>query len=1116
MVRKLDTFFLSILFSAMVLVTSCTRSPLGEVVPQDILNAGFALSHSCTTSVNERSVFTCQIQTVDVIPDLVWNLEPTNTCSWATINAATGEITGTTTANPSGCNIVVRSQNSSRRSVQLTISIAITNIAPTLTIANATAIDEDASLTVIRNDAAVQASEEVFGGSYSFDHATTTAPSCFSNSLALTINSTNGAVSYRPAADYNGTCYIKVLYNDGSGYADSTVSAEFSLVINPVEDAPTISYSGVYTYMAGQTLVAPITPTLGGSAPTSCSSSPALPTGLVINSTTCMISGTPTITTPQQLYSITASNGAGSATANVSIGILSATPSQITLSGISSFTTTACTLYNLTTRDAYGNVATVTSNTTFNLSSTDVSGIFYTDSNCSSSTPNAVIAHGTSSASFYYRQTISGAATINVNLFSPTNPAISSASRNVTVATSTPARLGLVVAPTGTAVSCNIVTINVLDSSNNSVNATSSMTVNLTGTNSAAFFSDSNCATASTSLVIAAGANTGTRYMRKTTAGSSALTATSLGVANGTGTIVISAAPAGRIIFSAAATIPYAAATCQAYTLQTRDALNNNTVAVTADTVVTLSGVADGSFYSNSTCTPGNQITSTTILNATSSRIIYYSKPTTTSVNPGANIALTASVVGWSPDATTSVNVSTGVPTHLATTNTAAGISIFSATNVAIASRCLLTTVIVRDELNALVPASAVTSNITATLSGGGAGAQFWSNSTCTTPISTITINAGTNSRNFYYSSSTTTSAVAFSWTNGGLSGSGGSRNVTVTNGIPSRLTWTTAPTTFNINTCQTFTFNVRDANLVANVGANVSAITDFQLADGSDGIFYANAGCVNPITTVPVANGAQVATFYYRKATPAAVNVSVVLQSPTNPPITTLLRAVTVNAVPNNILITATPSVGLVANQSCSLLSIQSRNGVTAANVTANSTFTFAATNGAQFYYDSGCTAAASPINLTISSGASTASGLYIRGTNAGNVTISGTGPLTVNNLTLSYTATPPTMLTITGPTIVVAGISCGTHTITSQDANGIDRGVLSNTTVSVANVGAQSVQFYSDASCSTPLPGNAITMNTGTSSAVFYVRGSTAGSASIQVTAPGLTSATHSLTVQ
>jgi len=933
----------------------------------------------------------------------------------------------------------------------------------------------------------------------------------------LNFNTSTGVIS--------GTASI--VSNPGISYTITAINVNGTSTVNMTIKVsvggtpPTISYSGSYTYLAGQTLSPPITPTLGGGTPTSCTASPTLPTGMVLNSTTCVISGTPTGDAAQQNYTITASNSAGSASGTVSIGVLSSGPDNIAISGVANLTTSACAIFNITTRDIYGNASAVSANTTFALSGAGANGGFFSDAACSTSISSVVVNNASANATFYYRKTSTGPAGLTATLTSPTSPALGSATRNVTVVASTPAKYGLTVSSTGTTVSCNSVAIDVLDSSDNSVDATSTLTISLSGTSGAIFYSDAACSASTSTVSIASGANSADVYMRKTTSGTSTLTASTIGMASGTGTITISVAPALRLIFSSAAAIPYAASTCQSYTLQTRDALNNNVSAVTADTTVVLSGNSDGSFYSNATCTAGNEITSTTITSGSSSKVIYFSKPTATASVPGSDIALSAAVTGWSPTPTTNVRVSTGVVTNLGTANAAVGMAVSTATNVAIASKCLLTTVRAHDELNALVPAAKVTTAITASLSGGGAGAQFWSNAACTTPTSTVTINAGSNTGNFYYSSTVTTSVVPITWSNGGLSGSGSSRNVTVTSGVPSRLTWTTAPSTYNTNTCQTYKFNVRDPNTVTLIGANVSSATDFQLSDGSDGQFFSTAGCSNQISTVQIGAGAQAATFYYRKATatPPVAAISVALQSPANPPITTLAQNLNVNTpapIPNNILITATPSASLVATQSCSLLTLQSRNGTTPANVTSNSTFTLSANNGGSFFYDSGCTAAASPSSLTIANATNSISGLYIKGANVGNVSISGSGPLTVNVLTLSYAAPAPTMLTLSGPIWMNAGTTCGKFTVTTQDSAGVDRTVAASTTVAMASTGSKTVQFYSNSTCTTALPSSQVTISTGGKSATFYVRGNSAGSAEVQASSSGLTSANYSVTVQ
>ena len=86
----------------------------------------------------------------------------------------------------------------------------------------------------------------------------------------------------------------------------------------PTITTPTITYSGSPFSFSTNTAITTITPTVTGS-PTSCTSAPALPTGLTINSTTGEISGTPIVPQGTTSYTITATNSAGNATATISI-----------------------------------------------------------------------------------------------------------------------------------------------------------------------------------------------------------------------------------------------------------------------------------------------------------------------------------------------------------------------------------------------------------------------------------------------------------------------------------------------------------------------------------------------------------------------------------------------------------------------------------------------------------------------------------------------------------------------------------------------------------------------------------------------------------------------------
>ena len=249
------TYFRIILFS--FLMAACSRNPLGEDLTQTIVNLGFRLSYTCTVSFNQDVSFNCPVQTDDAtLTNLVFTLEPGTTCSWASINATTGVISGTPTDNEVGnCNLVVGSKNTLRRAQNITIPIVVQNVAPVFTpIANAANIIEDAAVSVIRTGAQVQNTEEGLGN-YGF--ATATAPRCSDNAAVLTINAGSGAISFQPAANYFGTCFINASFDDGNGQANSIATSEFSITVTPVNDAPTLALIPDQSVFEGGTL--PIT-----------------------------------------------------------------------------------------------------------------------------------------------------------------------------------------------------------------------------------------------------------------------------------------------------------------------------------------------------------------------------------------------------------------------------------------------------------------------------------------------------------------------------------------------------------------------------------------------------------------------------------------------------------------------------------------------------------------------------------------------------------------------------------------------------------------------------------------------------------------------------------------
>lgn len=84
--------------------------------------------------------------------------------------------------------------------------------------------------------------------------------------------------------------------------------------------SPSISYASPQTYLKGVAITALI-PTSSGGGVVSYSVSPSLPAGLSLNTSTGVISGTPTSVSPCTTYTITATNACGNSTATVNITV---------------------------------------------------------------------------------------------------------------------------------------------------------------------------------------------------------------------------------------------------------------------------------------------------------------------------------------------------------------------------------------------------------------------------------------------------------------------------------------------------------------------------------------------------------------------------------------------------------------------------------------------------------------------------------------------------------------------------------------------------------------------------------------------------------------------------
>jgi len=131
----------------------------------------------------------------------------------------------------------------------------------------------------------------------------------------LRIDTDTGAISGTPSAAAPATTFTVTASN-------SAGSTTVPLVITVNDVAPTsLAYAAnPATYTVGAA-IAPNAPTVSGGRPTSYSVAPTLPSGLALNASTGVVSGTATVVSPTTTYTVTASNPAGSVTASLVLSV---------------------------------------------------------------------------------------------------------------------------------------------------------------------------------------------------------------------------------------------------------------------------------------------------------------------------------------------------------------------------------------------------------------------------------------------------------------------------------------------------------------------------------------------------------------------------------------------------------------------------------------------------------------------------------------------------------------------------------------------------------------------------------------------------------------------------
>ena len=234
-----------------------------------------------------------------------WEISPSIASLGLTFSSSTGAISGTPNVLQTTAVTYTIWANNSGGSASTQMNITIVDLAPN------SIVYSSHNLTLTKGTAMSTTTPSISGGA-----VTTWEISPSITTLGLTFSSSTGAISGTPTVLQTSAVTYTIWANNSGG----STSTQMNITVN--DAAPSICYgpltgcSGTHVVAFAQnvTINALVPNYLTGSGmPTSCSTSPSLPTGLSISST-CVITGTPTVVSTWAFYSVTATNSGGSKT----------------------------------------------------------------------------------------------------------------------------------------------------------------------------------------------------------------------------------------------------------------------------------------------------------------------------------------------------------------------------------------------------------------------------------------------------------------------------------------------------------------------------------------------------------------------------------------------------------------------------------------------------------------------------------------------------------------------------------------------------------------------------------------------------------------------------------
>ena len=196
----------------------------------------------------------------------------------------------------------------------------------------------------------------------------------------------------------------------------------------------------------------------------------------------------------------------------------------------------SCSLrMNVQAQNSSGNPLNMTTSTLLGLNTSSSGGAFFSDSACASSVNSATLAPGTNTASFFYRDTKAGSATITAS-----NTRLMPATQAETVNSAAPAELAFTTAAltTKTGICSAGISVQTLDPFGNPTTAGANVSLSTSSSGGTAY-SDATCSTATSSIKIHPGTSSASFFYKDAVVGSPTIVASAAGLTRATQTETI-------------------------------------------------------------------------------------------------------------------------------------------------------------------------------------------------------------------------------------------------------------------------------------------------------------------------------------------------------------------------------------------------------------------------------------------------------------------------------------------------------------------------------------------------------------------------------------------------